>query len=508
MPNGTHRAAARLGAALAALALAGAPRPGAAQTAPGLTLDEVVGRTLSGSPAILGARARLESGRGELLAAGAPFDLNLGASVAGARTSQYVPGQEGLVAAHSRSTEYALEATRQLRGGLVVQPRVTVSRTTQEGVPAADAGSSVSLNVSVPLLRDRFGRASAAPERAARVLLDASGMEVRHAVASGVLEAAGAYWSYAAAHERVAVYAETEARALRRLEETRLLVAGDERPASDLDPLQAAVARARQQRIAAEQGVDEARRALGLAMGLDAADIAALPAPATAFPAAQAWSPDAAEEARLVRLALANRADVAGAALERRSGDILLEGARSELKPRLDLQLGVGYSGRQLANGYGGLVEPLYQDVPGLNASVQVAYALPVGNVQARGAALQRQALQTQRRVAEADLARRVESGVALAARALRRRAAELAEAERAVALFRTTVENELKKNRLGAATVFDVTYAEDNLTSALLTVVNGRLGYAAALAQLRFETGTLAAGDAAVDPASLVTRP
>jgi outer membrane protein TolC len=86
-----------------------------------------------------------------------------------------------------------------------------------------------------------------------------------------------------------------------------------------------------------------------------------------------------------------------------------------------------------------------------------------------------------------------------------------VAEAERAAALYRTTVENEQKKNRLGAATLFDVTYAEDNLTSAMLGVVGGRLSYAQALARLRYETGTLthdAEGGPTVDPARLVTRP
>ncbi len=36
---------------------------------------------------------------------------------------------------------------------------------------------------------------------------------------------------------------------------------------------------------------------------------------------------------------------------------------------------------------------------------------------------------------------------------------------ERAVGLFRTTVENEQNKNRLGAATLFDVTYTEGGPT-------------------------------------------
>jgi outer membrane protein TolC len=72
-------------------------------------------------------------------------------------------------------------------------------------------------------------------------------------------------------------------------------------------------------------------------------------------------------------------------------------------------------------------------------------------------------------------------------------------------------VENEQTKSGLGAATVFDVIFAEDNLTSALLNVVAGRQGYAVALAQLRYETGTMVEdGEAGptVDAARLLERP
>jgi hypothetical protein len=53
-------------------------------------------------------------------------------------------------------------------------------------------------------------------------------------------------------------------------------------------------------------------------------------------------------------------------------------------------------------------------------------------------------------------------------------------------------VENERKKYELSAATLFDVLLAEDNLTGALLSGVEGRLGHALALARIRYETATL----------------
>jgi outer membrane protein TolC len=415
------------------------------------------------------------------------------------------------VASTSHTTSYAVEATRQLRSGITVSPRVTVSRTAHEGAPTVDAGSSVSLNVAVPLLRDRFGRASTSHERALRLRADAGRDDVRQATAQGVHKSVTAYWDHTAAHERLTVHVQAEERALRRLDETRTLVRGDERPASELIPLEAALARARQQRISAEQDVEESRAQLGIFLGLDPAATAALPAPATPFPTASPWTPDAAEEARLVRLGLERRGDLAASARALRSDEVMREGTREDLKPRLDLHVSVGYAGRQLGSGYGGLVEPLFQDVPGLNASVRMEYQFPPARSEARGAAAQSEAARAETALNLQDLERRVAGGVAVTVHSLRRSAAALAEADRAVALYRSTVDNEQRKNRLGAATLFDVTYAEDNLTSAMLAAVAGRLAYARALAQLRLETGTLADDTqegVVVDPARLLTRP
>jgi outer membrane protein TolC len=510
MPIGAPRKAARLGAALAALALAAAPRAGAAQEG-GLTLDGVVRRALEQSRDIQVARARAEGTRGQALAAGGIFDLQMGASVTSATQSAYEPGQAGLVAATSRTTAYSLQASRLLRSGITLDPRLTVSRTALQGVAVADAGSTVSLDMGVPLLRDRLGRASRAPEAALRLRAGAGGRELAHATALSANAAAAAYWEYAAAHARLRVYAEAEERAARRVEETRTLVRGDERPAADLPTVEASLSRARQQRIAAEQAVEEARAGLGLGMGMELAESAGLPAPATPFPAAAPWTPDAAEEARLVRLGLERRGDLEAGAIGLRSSDLYVEAAREALKPRLDLHLSVGYTGRQIGPGYGGLVEPLYRDVPGLNAGVRMEYQLPGARTEARGVAAQNEAARAERAADLMDLRRRVAAGVSVTLHALRRNAAVVAEAERAVALYRATVENEQAKSRLGASTLFDVTYAEDNLTSAMLGLVGGRLAYAKALAQLRFETGTLAHeadGRPTVDPAALVTRP
>lgn len=510
MPIRAPRWAARLGAALAFAAAAAAPRAAAAQQ-PGLTLERAVTRALEHGNDLQVARARVLGLRGQALAAAGAFDLQVGASVAGARQNALEPGETGLVAADTRTAEYSLQASRLLRSGITLAPSVTVSRVTAAGVTTADASSSVSLDVGVPLLRDRFGRSSSAPEAAARLLAAAGDHDVRAVTAWAAYTAAGAYWDYAAAWARQRVYADAEARAARRVDETQILVRGDERPAADLAAVEAALASARQLRIAAEQEVEEARTQLGLTLGMGLAETAALGEPATAFPAPAPGETGDAELDRLVRLALERRGDLQATSMELRSDDLLLRAARDGMKPRLDLHLSVGYAGRQLAGGYGGLVEPLFRDVPGLNAGVRMEYQLPGARSEARGLAAQGEAARAEKQLDVQELQRQIATGVAVALHGLARSAAVVSETDRAAALYRTTVENERARSRLGASTLFDATYAEDNLTTALLSVVAGRQSYARALAQLRYETGTLTHdvdGTPTVDPALLLTRP
>ncbi|HET7230277.1 MAG TPA: TolC family protein [Longimicrobium sp.] len=512
MPRTTPNPVVRAGAALAALLACAAPA--AAQQAPaGLTLDQAVSSALQGNKEVLTARAQLTGGRGELLSASAPFDVQLDAQVRGVQDSRFLTTQSGTLASDatvSRSTAYTLSATRQLRSGVVVAPSVGVTRTTVAGAQVADAASTVNLAVVLPLLRDRGGRAVSAPERAARAGFQAYNAGVRQGVILGAADAAVDYWDYVAAQSKLQVMAGAEARAARLVDETRRLVEADERPRADLDAVSANLANRRAGRIAAEQALAAARRALGAVMGLEPLQIETLPAPVTPFPTPAAWVPDSAETRRLVEAALVRRPDLEAAALQLRAAEIMAEGTRSQLKPRLDVRVEVGYTGRQLGPAAAGqLVRPLWESVPGVNAGVRVDYQLPVQNRDARGAVLQREALVEEQRITTRDQRVRAVSGVIGAVQTLASSAAQLSEAERAVGLYRAAVEHEREKNRLSAGTLFDVTYAEDNLTSAELAVVDAQLAHAHALLTIRLVTGTvLDPQTGTVNADAFVTRP
>ncbi|HEX8241836.1 MAG TPA: TolC family protein, partial [Longimicrobium sp.] len=233
--------------------------------------------------------------------------------------------------------------------------------------------------------------------------------------------------------------------------------------------------------------------------------IASLPLPTTALPAAGGGAGVEAEA--LVQGALARRADLSAARQAVRAQGVLADAAQAATRPKLDLQLSLGYTGAVPGEAWSGLVTPLYRDLNTWSAGVEVSWQAALGNAAATGTAAQGRALQRQGQVAAEELERRIRSGVAVAAEALRHGEEELERADEAVRLSQTSVENEERKFQLGMSTLFDVIQAEDQLTSALLSRISAQERYAQARARLAFETGALVHdedGRAVADPGPL----
>jgi outer membrane protein TolC len=109
------------------------------------------------------------------------------------------------------------------------------------------------------------------------------------------------------------------------------------------------------------------------------------------------------------------------------------------------------------------------------------------------------------------DLSRTIQSNVKVAQDNLEQSAERARLLRTAAAEYRTALDNEREKAQLGRSTVIELLLIEDRLTSSLLDEVSSLQAYASALAQLRYETGTLVGGDAPVFqvmPDALTTVP
>jgi outer membrane protein len=492
----------RAAAGWLAVALAAAPALDA--QAPGLTLDDVLRTTLASNAEIQAAAWEVQRQAAGVQVAHGAFDPALAATLSSIEERN--PGLDAQNVAgisQSRTLTYSLGMEQPFRSGVVVSPALSFSRLDAAGqVSGARNQAAATLGISVPLLRGRGGGLAVAGERAAVMLHSASQSTLEHRRASALLQAVEAYWGYAAAHARLEVLRDTEARTERLLEQTRTLVAADQRPAVDTLPLQANLASRRASRISGERAVIAARQQLGRAMGIAPEAVRTLPHPATAFPAGPgaAGAPDF--EA-LVDAALRARPDLEAARRERDAARDLVAGYRRDARPRLDLNLTLGYQGLESGDELGRLVSPFYSELGGMHTRLEVAYGFPVRNRLAGGLAMQSAVQERQAELAYAELRRQVSLDAAAALEALQLSAQELAQSGAAAGLHAASVESEQLKYRLGTSTIFDIITAQDALTSATLAEIDARARYAAALARLRYETGTLGSADG-IDPAAL----
>lgn len=486
---------------LVAALLAG---PVAAQQPAGLSLGDVLRTTLASNADIQAAAWDVQRQAAGVQVAHGAFDPALAATLSSldernpALNAQNVAG-----ISQSRTLTYTLGMDQPFRSGVVVSPALSFSRLDAAGqVSGARNQAAATLGISVPLLRGRGGGLAVAGERSAAMLYSASQSTLEHRRAAAVLDAVQAYWDYVAAHARLEVLRSTEARTERLLQQTRTLVEADQRPRVDLLPLEANLASRRASRISGERAVITARQQLGRAMGIAPEAVRTLPPPATEFPAGP--GPEGAPDFEaLVGAALRARPDLEASRRQREAARDLLAGYRREARPRLDLNLTLGYQGLESGDELGRLVSPFYSELGGMHTRLAVEYGFPVRNRLAGGLAMQSAAQEQQAALAYAELRRQVALDAAAALETLQRSAEELAQFGAAARLHATSVESEQLKYQLGTSTIFDIIAAEDGLTSATLAEIDARARYAAALARLRYETGTLGSADG-TDPAAL----
>jgi outer membrane protein TolC len=393
----------------------------------------------------------------------------------------------------------------------VVSPELSVLRTALPGTPlAATSQAAAKLNVVVPLARDRRGRVTTAPERAAGRTLESSAFYAEHVTAQSVLAAVNAYWDYRAALARLEVLTDTVERARRLYEDTRRLIEGNERPQADLTQVQGNLAGKQVTRTLAEQAVVDARVRLGLVMGIDPAETAALGPATTSLPTVAETTAGGGDLTALVAQALDRRADLRAAGKSVESARIRAGAARGNLSPRVDLLSSIGYAGIRIGGSFGSLFSPVYSNVPGLDLSIALRYEWAAANVGARGMLLQSEAVLEQARITEQDLQREIRTSVYQASDAIARSALAMTAANDAVTLYQATVASEERKFQVGMSTLFDTIQAADGLTSVRLSEIAAQRDYAVALATLRFETGTLIGvgrQGPAVDVAALLRR-
>lgn len=463
----------------------------------GLTLAQCLTLALQHNTSVAIQRAQLESARAEVLAANAPFDTMLSAQAGRRRDERGLRSDEQLLApggdtSRTFSSGYQLDVGRTLENGLGLKAGAAfVSRDDRlervAGLPPTSSGT-VSFALSVPLARNA-GAVAGAARSAAQSELDAARADLEHATAAGLLDVALAYWDYAARQRRLEVAIASHERSSALVDELRRMIAADEVPAAEINTALANQAQRAAARAAAQSDLADARRRLVRAMGLGlgAAKMAALPAPADDFPVppadvridAQAW----------LDAALARRPDLRGAALRLAGAHARLEGAREARKPQVELGLELASNGLREDTRLGGTA---FHERRGTSAGATLSFAWPVQNSGANAGLLAASSRRDTLQLAQREQQDAAATGIVTAAEHAARAVEQLHAGREAVRRFRGALEAEQAKRRGGLSTVLDVIVLEERLNGALLAEADLSQQYASAIVQLRFELAQL----------------
>ena len=470
-------------------------------TKKGLSLIEAVRDTIQKQPNVLLQQQEVEVSKGALQMEAGEFDPAL-SSLFNYQTSEYAPTywENRLYGIGNRSyttTESSVKVEKKTRYGVSFGPSVDVNRThgiSDYMIPTSSNRTIVGFGLNVPLLKGRGEDATGAEEMAAAVNFEASKLDLEQTIAVSVLQTTVVYWKYLKAHMEVEILKNMEDDSRRNLENIKQLVKGDERPASDLDTFQADLADKISQRIAGEQNLFEARQNLGLSMGLAYEAIDDLPLPADSFPDPEdrERTPLKLAPEELFKEARNKRADYLAHKKREGAARILLVAAVNNLLPQLDIGGNVGYAGLQDGGEVDDYFKSLSNELTGANYSAGITLTFPFGNNEAEGLHLKRNSRLRKTIIRTRNLERKIRSGIVVAFQAMVRAARELKETRRSVNHYRTAVSNEQMKFGMGMASVLDVINIQNFLRNTMLSEVSKMNNYAAAVVNLRYQTGTL----------------
>lgn len=490
-----------------------------------VALDEVIRQTLAKNPSIRLQERQVELARGVLQQSSGAFDPAVQLSANRKRDNQplneanratytaaygrLVGGAVSELQTDSRSAAISLDKT--LRNGVILSTSVSSARSegsnnTFNRWEPQNLGL-ISFSLTIPLLRNT-GLAAAVGERANQMEWEASQQDLRQVVAKNVLSAANAYWSLLAAGKNLAIARESEASMQKLLEDTRKLIAADELPAAEVNLIQASLADRRSARLAAETGLLQARQTLGNLMGLAYSEIVELEAAGDFPPLPQDIPAQVSVSANVQEQVLVRRPDLMAARLRQEMTQALVDVARGNLRPQLNLTLGGGVAGISEGSATSNYYRALNENTTSPNASVALTYQWAFGNNAAEGALAQRAAAHEQAAINYNSLVRTVSLAVEATFAGLIRNAWQLKASTESVSIYRLSLENEKTKNRLGTSTILNVLNVNDSLRNARLAQVNNHLNYLTSLATLGYETGVLigeAAGASTVDLARLL---
>ncbi len=497
--------AALLACCLPAFGQSTAPSP------PPLGLIEALQSTLANQPVLRIQQQQVVSSKALRRQASGPFDTVITSTLAQTRTNNpltiFDQEQAALLGIVTNNqvvnlTTLDVGATKEYRNGISVSPNLYNTRTTDNIYDIGGVNlTTLAIQVNVPLLRGR-GRSVVAAETAAGIEVDATLLDLNQTISALLSNTASNYWNAVGAARNLKVAQESENRGKVYVENVQTLIDAGRVPEAEIHQVNANLATRSAARIAAEQNLLAARQQLALAMGLNTDQMAGVGIPSEDFPKDDAPMLAALNSHSIddfYNSALEQRADYLAAKKREAEEKTLVTPARNSLLPQLSLNLSSGYSSLDEGTGVGNFFSAPGRAPRGPDVGVGLTYQFPPSNNAAYGALMLAQSNVRQAELRTLQSSQTIMAAVVTAVGGARNAALQLQRSRDAVTASQAALEGEREKYRLGVGQLVDVLTMEDRLTVAQQTYVSAELGYALALTQLRFATGSIVAPDQTV---------
>ncbi|MBK6948972.1 MAG: TolC family protein [Haliscomenobacter sp.] len=356
----------------------------------------------------------------------------------------------------------------------------------------ADNAVSTAFSISQPLLRGQGRHIVTANEKIAEKGWESQQDNAAFIISGQLLHTVSGYWQYRSASESLAAYQQNEARIRALLEITEQLVAADKKPSGDLIQIRADLKDKERQTILAQQMVFAARLDLGRSLGLSATASESLGQPESPFPNLDEQTQIPPLEA-LLEKARQQRADLKALRILLEQQQTQMQLAKNNLKPQLDLHLFGRYGGSAMGNGVDRFFRALTNNEGRqIQFGAGLSYQFPLNNNLAQANLLQTSLQISDQQTLLRDQIRHIELNVSIAYNNYLNSIQVVNKARQSLENYETVFANEQYKFQNGLTTLLNLILLQERLTFAELDHILARQQNAVALAQLRFETGTL----------------
>lgn len=473
-----------------------------------LSLRDAIEMTLQKNPSIQLQQEQILGAKGQLRSAAGPFDPVIQAQFN--RSFSRTPGvvlepflginpNSPFFVTRQDNTGVTVQAQQTFRNGISFTPLISVTRDITNQETPVGSTSLIGFSLNVPFLQG-LGPNAAAPatERAARVNVEISKLNLEFTITEEVFNTINAYWNCLLAQDTVRIAWSNEAAARQLVQITQALIDGFVQPAVQMAQAQGNLEQYVSQRMLAEQQQSQASQQLAVAIGLSAEEVKKELLVVGQFPRPNERSPLKAEDIiPLVDLAAKERRDLMAARKTAEANELLVLGAKNTTLPQLNAAFGAGFAGIQRGNTAANSVGSLNHNLTGVNMFGSVSLSLPVHNDAAEGALMQQKSQLLQAQTQIYLQSSQVASNVVTAAKSVINTKRALEQAEASAENQRKSVVAQEQLFALGLSSIVEVITTETNLASADLTVATNQAQYAIDVAQLRFATGTLLPGTA-----------